>query len=168
MNSILTFDSVCQCFLPCETEKQRLNTELSKGQGRRIQWREKNAEAINIHPLCLSQLFYIGIANFMPRFRHQCPHLRIQRGPVLILSSPSPLPMHLAETWLLNTNQCIRPCCQDGLSYHCDNSAHHQCSCWQSNVTTSINPTTNARQCMTRDCFCRHWGPCSIHLSPNL
>lgn len=136
--------------------KNRLNTELSKGQGRSIQWREKKAKSINIYSLCLSQLFYIRIANFMPRIRHQCPHPRIQRGPVLLLSCTSPLPILLAETWLLNTNQCddlhMRHSCQHGLSHHCNNSAHHQCSCCQSSVIPRIHPTANARQCMTYVC----------------
>lgn len=171
MNSMLTFTSVCQCFLLCETEKQRINTELSKGQERNNQWREKKAKAINIHSLCLSQLFYIGIANYMPRIRHHCPHLRIQRGPVLLLSSTSPLPVLLAETRLLNTNQCddlhIRHSCQHELSHHYNDSAHHQCSCCQSSIITRINPIANARQCVTHACFTSHWSPCFTHLWPN-
>lgn len=120
-----------------------LTLSFQKGKGGRVQWRDTNAKAINIHPLCLSQLFHMAIANFMPRIRHQCPHLRIQRGPVLLLSSTVPRPVLLAETWFLNTNQgddlCIR---------------HRCCMACPSTITTVLTASAPAVQTM--------WPPVSI------
>lgn len=55
MNSLLTFNSLCQCFLPSKTEvvserKTETNAEISKGQGRKIPGKEKKAIDIIIYP----------------------------------------------------------------------------------------------------------------------
>lgn len=147
-----------------------LTLSFQKGKGGRVQWRDTNAKAINIHPLCLSQLFHMAIANFMPRIRHQCPHLRIEGASVAVVIHSTPASAsgrnmvfeYQSGRWPVHPAPLLH-----GLSFHYNNSAHSQCSCCPNNVTTSINPTTDARQHVVCSCLCKRCSLCSRHLSPD-
>lgn len=66
-------------------KEKQTNAEISKGQGRKIQGKEKKSCRYHYLSFCLSQLLYMEIVIFMllihmPRVRHWCSPLKMMKG----------------------------------------------------------------------------------------